>query len=108
MHTPREKSEKKKPKIDEVWREARELISARKGRLSVGLLLMMISRVAGLVLPASSKYVIDEVIGKGRYELLTLIAFAAGGATIVQAITSFSLSQILGVASQRSITEMRK
>jgi len=98
----------KKPKIDEVWREARELISARKGRLSAGLLLMMISRIAGLVLPASSKYVVDEVIGKGRYELLLPIAFATGAATIVQAITSFSLSQILGVAAQRSITEMRK
>jgi subfamily B ATP-binding cassette protein MsbA len=101
-------TEKKKPKLDEVWRDARELISARKGRLALGLLLMMISRLAGLVLPASSKFVIDEVIGKGRYELLLWIAFAAGGATIVQAATSFALGQILGVAAQRSITEMRK
>jgi ABC-type multidrug transport system fused ATPase/permease subunit len=102
------KSEKKKPKFDEVWRDARELIVARKGRLALGLLLMFISRLAGLVMPASSKFVIDEVIGKGRHELLIWLAFAAGAATIVQAITSFSLSQILGVAAQRSITEMRK
>jgi subfamily B ATP-binding cassette protein MsbA len=103
-----EKPAKKKPKLDEVWRDARDLIRARKGRLSLGLLLMLISRAAGLVMPASSKFVIDEVIGKGRHELLIWLALAAAGATIVQAVTSFSLSQILGVAAQRSITEMRK
>jgi ABC-type multidrug transport system fused ATPase/permease subunit len=101
-------SEKKKPKYDEVWRDARDLVNARKGRLALGLLLMLISRLAGLVMPASSKYVIDDVIGKGHYQLLTMIALAAGAATIVQAVTSFALSQILGVAAQRSITEMRK
>jgi ABC-type multidrug transport system fused ATPase/permease subunit len=101
-------SEKKKPKIDEVWRDARDLINTRKGRLALGLVLMLISRLAGLVMPASSKFVIDDVIGKGRYELLTMIALAAGAATILQAVTSFALSQILGVAAQRSITEMRK
>ena len=77
-------------------------------RLSIGLTLMMISRLAGIVLPALSKYVIDDVIGKGRHELLVPIALAAGGATIVQAFTSFGLSQILGVAAQRAITDMRK
>jgi subfamily B ATP-binding cassette protein MsbA len=94
--------------MDEVWREARELILARKGRLAAGFLLMLISRLAGLVMPASSKFVIDEVIGKGHHELLVWLAVAAAGATIIQAVTSFSLSQILGVAAQRSITEMRK
>lgn len=101
-------TEKKKPKLDEVWRDARDLISARKGRLALGLLLMLISRLAGLVLPASSKFVIDEVIGKGRYELLPWLAFAAGAATVIQALTGFTLGQVLGVAAQRSITEMRK
>ena len=55
-----------------------------------------------------SKYVIDDVIGKGRHELLVPIALVAGAATVVQAITSFGLSQILGVAAQRAITDMRK
>jgi ABC-type multidrug transport system fused ATPase/permease subunit len=99
---------KKKLELDAVWREARELIWARRGRLALGMLLMLVSRVAGLVLPASSKYLIDEVIGKGRGDLLPLIAMAAMGATLIQATTSFALSQILGVAAQRAITEMRK
>ena len=99
-----------KKKIDSkaAWREFRELLWVHRRRLTIGLTLMMISRLAGIVLPALSKYVIDDVIGKGRHELLLPIALAAGAATIVQAITSFGLSQILGVAAQRAITDMRK
>ena len=99
-----------KKKIDSAaaWREFRELLWVHRRRLTIGLSLMMISRLAGIVLPALSKYVIDDVIGKGRHELLLPIALAAGAATIVQAITSFGLSQILGVAAQRAITDMRK
>jgi len=101
--------EKKKPlKLDEVWREARELIWARRGRIGAGLALMLVGRVAGLVLPASSKYLIDEVIGKGKADLLPLLAMAAMAATLIQAGASFGLSQLLGVAAQRAITEMRK
>jgi subfamily B ATP-binding cassette protein MsbA len=69
---------------------------------------MLVSRLAGLVLPASSKWLIDEVVGKRRTDLLGPIALAAGAATLVQAVTSFVLSQILGVAAQRAITDMRK
>jgi ABC-type multidrug transport system fused ATPase/permease subunit len=99
-----------KKKIDSAaaWREFRELLWVHRRRLTIGLTLMMISRLSGIVLPALSKYVIDDVIGKGRHELLVPIALAAGAATIVQAITSFGLSQILGVAAQRAITDMRK
>jgi ABC-type multidrug transport system fused ATPase/permease subunit len=99
---------KKKGPSATAWQEAKELIWARRGRLTAGLLLMLVSRVCGLVLPATSKYLIDDVFGKGKHELLPWLALAAGTATIVQAVTSFSLSQILGVAAQRSITEMRK
>ena len=69
---------------------------------------MLINQAMGLVLPASTKYLIDVVIGKGRTDLLWKIALAAGAATLIQAVTSFSLSQVLGVAAQRAITEMRK
>jgi subfamily B ATP-binding cassette protein MsbA len=100
----------KKKKIDSAaaWREFRELVWVHRRRLAIGLSLMLISRLAGIVLPALSKYVIDDVIGKGRHELLMPIALAAGAATIVQAITSFFLGQTLGVAAQRAITDMRK
>ena len=91
-----------------AWREARELIWAHRRRLGIGLVLMLVSRSAGLVLPASSKWLIDEVIGKQRVDLLPPLALAAGAATIIQAVTSFGLSQILGVAAQRAITDMRK
>ncbi len=103
-----EESKKKRLRFSDAWREARELIFAHRARLALGGGLMLINRLVGLVLPASSKYIIDEVIGKGRAELLTPIALAAGVATLIQAITSFALSQVLGVAAQRAITEMRK
>jgi ABC-type multidrug transport system fused ATPase/permease subunit len=100
---------KKKPlKFSDAWREARELIFAHRWRLALGASLMLVNRLVGLILPASSKYIIDEVIGKQRAELLTPIALIAGAATLVQAVTSFALSQVLGVAAQRAITEMRK
>ena len=69
---------------------------------------MLASRLMSLVLPASSKFLIDDVLFKGRTELLTPIALAVGAATLVQAVTSFALSQLLGVAAQRAITDMRK
>ncbi|HEX8620068.1 MAG TPA: ABC transporter ATP-binding protein [Thermoanaerobaculia bacterium] len=91
-----------------VWAEARNLVWARRERLALGLLLMVVSRGAGLVLPATSKYLIDDVIGKGNHRVLPLLALAAGAATLVQAITSLALSQILGVAAQRTITDIRR
>ena len=98
---------KKKVRWSAAWAEARTLIWVRRWRLAAGLLLMLVSRVAGLVLPAATKYLIDDVLGKGHLELLSTIAWAVGIATVVQAITTFGLSQILGVAAQRAITDMR-
>ncbi len=99
---------KQKPNYSNAWAEARALIWRHRRRLAAGLALMVVNRFAGLVLPASSKYLIDHVIGQRRVDLLGTIALAAGAATIIQAVTSFGLSQILGVAAQRAITEMRK
>ena len=98
---------KKKVDSKAAWREARELLWVHRKRLLIGLTLMLVSRLSGIVMPALSKLVIDDVIGKGRHDLLLPIALAGGAATIVQAITSFVLSQILGVAAQRAITDMR-
>jgi len=102
------KQDKKRVAPAAAWREARELIWAHRYRLAAGMLLMIVNRLVGLVLPASSKYLIDDVILKRRAELLVPLALAAAGATLVQALSSFALSQVLGVAAQRAITEMRK
>jgi len=91
-----------------AWREARALVWAHRRRLSLGLGLLVINRLTGLVLPSSSKMVVDRVIGQKHTELLVWIAVAVAGATLVQAVTSFALSQILGVAAQRAITDMRR
>jgi subfamily B ATP-binding cassette protein MsbA len=99
---------RKKVSAGAAWREARALLRAHRHRLAAGFVLMLIGRLAGLVLPLSSKYLIDEVIGRQRTALLVPIALAGGIATAIQAGTAFALSQILGVAAQRAITEMRK
>ena len=81
---------------------------AHRRRLAIGLVVMVINRLAGLVLPFTSKYLIDDVIGKQTWDLLPKLAMAVGAATLVEAATSFGNSQILGVAAQRAITDMRK
>ncbi len=101
-------AEKKKIRWSQAWGEARRLVSEHRARLALGLGLMLISRLAGLVLPASSKYLIDDVIGKQRHDLLPWLALAAGAATLIDAATSFALSQVLGVAAQHAITDMRR
>jgi ABC-type multidrug transport system fused ATPase/permease subunit len=69
---------------------------------------MVVNRAAGFIMPASSKYLIDNVIGKHRPDLLGKLALAVGVATVVQAITSFGLSQVVSLAGQRAITDMRR
>jgi len=88
--------------------EARALIWLHRKRLSLGLGLMVINRLAGLVLPTTSKYLMDNVVLRNQWDLLPRLALAAGAATLVESVTSFSISQVLGVAAQRAITEMRK
>jgi subfamily B ATP-binding cassette protein MsbA len=91
-----------------AWREARQIIWRHRVYLGIGLAVMLVNRLAGLVLPATSKYLIDNVVGKHEARLLVPLALAAGAATLVQAVSSFALSQLLGVTAQRAITEMRR
>lgn len=91
-----------------AWAEARTLVRTHRNRLVLGMGLMLISRGAGFVVPAMSAYVVDDVIGNGQSDLLVWLALGAAAATLVQASTGFALSQVLGVAAQRAITEMRK
>ena len=69
---------------------------------------MVIDRLSGLVMPWTTKYLMDNVIIQHQWDLLPKLALAAGAATIVGTVTSFANSQILGVAAQRAITDMRK
>jgi len=88
--------------------EVRALLWTHRRRLAFGLALMVVSRLAGMVLPATTKWLVDDVIGRQRWDLLPTLALIAAAATLVEAATAFSLSQVLGVAAQRAIAEMRK
>jgi subfamily B ATP-binding cassette protein MsbA len=87
-----------------VW----ELMRPRKGLLALGFVLMVINRVSGLVLPYSTRYLVDSVITKHRVELLRPLVLTVLVATIIQGITSFSLTQLLSKAAQRLIAELRE
>lgn len=99
---------KKKIRWSAAWNQARELVWASRWRLVFGLLLMLVNTAAGFVLPYLSKSFMDDVVGKGQLQLLAPMAWYVTGSTIVQAISGFLLSQLLGVAAQRAITDMRR
>jgi len=103
-----EEKKKKAPPLSTILQDALELIAARKGRLALGFGILFINRLAGFVIPFMPRYLLDEVLGKGQRQLLPTLVLAAAGATVLQAVTSYALSQILGKAAQRSITEMRR
>lgn len=102
-----DKKEKKKVDYSSAWTEARKIIWGARWRLLIGSVLMLVSRLSGMVLPASTKFIGDEIFTNHRFELLKWIALAIGISTLVQGITGFALSQILGVAAQLAITNMR-
>jgi ABC-type multidrug transport system fused ATPase/permease subunit len=106
-NTPDSKQKKKKINAASI-REAKALIWASRWRLALGMVLMLINIPAGFVLPLSTKTLVDDVIGKQQYQLLTPLAWAIGAAAVVGGLTSFALSQVLGVAAQRAITDMRR
>ena len=103
-----EEQKKRRPSARVVWREFRELVRRHRRALALGFVLMVIGRLAALVLPASSKFLVDDVALGGRTELLIPLAAAVGIATLVQALTSFGLSQVVSITGQRAITEMRR
>jgi ABC-type multidrug transport system fused ATPase/permease subunit len=80
----------------------------RRGLLALGFLLMIVNRVSALVLPYSTKFLIDGVIAKHHVELLRRLVLTVLGATVIQGITSFSLTQLLSKAAQRLIAELRR
>src|SRR6202011_5289694 len=90
--------------LPHVW----ALIKPRRGILVLGLLLMAVNRVSGLILLASTKYLVDDVIGKHHIHLLTPIVLAVLAATVIQGLTSFTLTQLLSKSAQKMITELRR
>lgn len=90
-----------------VWPDVRALLVPRRGVLLTGLVLIVISRLCGLVLPASTKYLIDDVLVRRRAELLGPIAAAVLAATAIQAVSGFALTQLLSKSAQRLIAELR-
>jgi ABC-type multidrug transport system fused ATPase/permease subunit len=85
-----------------------ELVRPRRGLLAAGLVLMAVNRSSSLVLPASTKFLIDDVIGKKHTDLLLPLLGAVVLATIIQGVTSFTLTQLLSKAAQRLISELRQ
>ncbi|MEQ8331064.1 MAG: ABC transporter ATP-binding protein [Longimicrobiales bacterium] len=84
-----------------------EIIWPRKRLIAVGLALILLNRLAGLVLPASTKYLVDNVIANGDIGLLYTLLGAVGLAVAVQAATSYSLTMLLSVEAQNLIAQLR-
>ena len=90
--------------LPEVWK----LMRPRRWLLALGFVLMVINRVAALVLPYSTKFLIDTVINKHHMDQLRPLVLFVLGATLIQGVTSFSLTQLLSKAAQRLIAELRE
>ncbi len=85
----------------------KEILLPRKWLLLLGLALIIINRLSGLVLPGSSKYLIDEVIANDNYELFKLLLIVVAAAVTLQAITNFFLTRLLSVEAQHLISLLR-
>jgi ABC-type multidrug transport system fused ATPase/permease subunit len=85
----------------------KEILLPRKWLLLLGLVLIIINRLSGLVLPGSSKYLIDEVIAKSDMEMFKWLLIAVAAAVTIQALSSFFLTQLLSVEAQHLISLLR-
>ena len=103
-----EKKPSKPVNFRELWPDIWALISPRRGVIALGLVLMVINRLAGLVLPLSTKFLIDDIIGRHHMEKLAPLILGVVLATVIQGSSSFSLTQLLSKAAQRLITELRQ
>lgn len=101
---------KRKPSLKKLGPQIWRLMAPRKWLIISGLLLMAVNRVASLVMPFVSKELLDKVLTPvhAHPELLARIIWLVLGATLLQAITSYSLTQLLSIAGQRLIADMRR
>lgn len=100
---------KKKPvrildQLPQIW----ALMRPRRGLLAVGMVLMAINRVSGLALPFTTKYLVDNVMIHHQTKMLMPLVGGVLLATILQGVTSYTLTQTLSKAAQRMITELRR
>jgi len=102
--TPKKRASER---LRELWPDIRDLIRPRRRILTVGFVLMVIGRICGLVLPASTRYLIDDVITKRHIELLLPLVLIVVAATVIQGVTSYSLTQLVSKSAQRLIAELR-
>jgi ABC-type multidrug transport system fused ATPase/permease subunit len=107
-HLKASRSANERPKLRVVLPLVWELVGPRRGLLAFGFVLMVINRVASLVLPYTTRFLIDNVVAKHQIGLLKPIVFGVLAATTVQGVTSFALTQLLSKAAQRLITELRQ
>ncbi|TVP50063.1 MAG: ABC transporter ATP-binding protein [Gemmatimonadales bacterium] len=110
MTPPHGSGSRSKRPIDKaaVWKETRALLWTHRRSLAIGFVLMLVNRFSGFVLPASSKYLIDEVAGNARGDLLLPLAAAIALATLVQGVSAYGLARVVSVAAQRAIADMRR
>jgi subfamily B ATP-binding cassette protein MsbA len=101
----------KKPaseRLRELWPDIWSMVRPRRRILLLGFGLIVISRLCGLVLPASTRFLIDDIIGKRHASMLLPLVLAVVGATVVQGIASFTLTQVLSIEGQKLIAELRR
>ncbi len=96
-----------KPSLATVRYAFKSIIWPRRRLVFLGLILIIINRLSGLVLPGSSKFVIDNAIAKGDLALLKLILLVVALAVALQAVTSFFLTRLLSVEAQHLISQLR-
>ncbi len=110
MNSPAKEAPKsaKIQRLKAVWPEVWKLMRPRRGLLGLGFVLMVINKFAGFVLPYSSRFLIDNVVGKQQTGLLRPLVLSVLFATLVQGVTSFSLTQLLSKAAQRLIADLRQ
>src|SRR3954451_22358592 len=109
--TPATTGKDKKPpteRLRKVWPEIRSFVYPRRKLLVIGFILIIIGRVCGLVLPLSTRYLIDDIIGKRHFEMLVPLVLAVLVAMAIQAVCAFSVAQLLSIEGQKVIAELRR
>ena len=104
----KEKKSRAPLNLKQIWPDVWALLKQRRRMLALGLVLIGINRAAGLVLPASTKYLVDDIIGAQRFDLLGPLVLAVLAATGIQGVTDYGLTHLLSKSAQRLIAELRR